>query len=726
MTHKRNTRANMTQTVRVAVPLYLPKTLDYLWQGEANAHKYQMVEVAVSGRPYHGMVVDVIEEDKEPKRKYKLKPAQPLEDITLPTPTGKFYEWVSSYNFSFPGEGLRAALQGGKIPPRPVAETVLAATGKSPARLTPTRQKVLDATNNHSYSTQTELAKKAEVSTGVVKSLIEEGCIKAKIAGTKELNIQIKRVNLGTAQAQAAQQISAAMANKSYVPFLLDGVTGSGKTEVYFEAIADLLQQDKTGQVLVLLPEIALTPQWLERFEERFGFTPHIWHSSVSDGKRRHAWWKAYDGSARVVIGARSALFLPFSDLRLIIVDEEHDPSYKQEEGFRYHGRDMAIVRAKLFSCPVVLASATPSLESWHNANDGRYKLLNLPSRYGNATLPEIKVVDMAAQKLKADNFISPVLLKALEETVNNKQQALLFLNRRGFAPLLICRNCAHRVECPSCSACLVVHGAYLQCHHCGLSESYPEVCPKCNKEKSLHPFGPGTRKIMAELRNILPQARCMVVDKDSVATPAQMREVVDKMQKQELDILVGTQMLAKGHDFDHLMLVGVIDADMGLAHGDLRAAERTFQLLTQVSGRAGRREERGNVILQTHTPDHPLFKALKDMDRDRFLALELKGRKATGFPPFGRLVALIISGENENAVIASSKQLAQTLPTEAETQLFGPAPAPLLKLKDQYRYRLLLRTDTPPHELLQRWLLNTKLAKGIRIDVDIDPQSFL
>jgi len=756
---QKSTQAPSTNTiVRVAVPLYLPKALDYAWEDATPPQLYQVVAVPVGTKTYHGMVVKILEgeapndepaapaeeftleatptESKPKKKKFKLKPAKPVgiplekptQNMHFPTATAKFYEWVSRYNFSFPGEGLRAALQAGKLPPEPTPETKLVAHAAFDGKMTPLQQKVHKiCVESGPFESQAQLAVAADCSSGVVKALLDKGAIHEVEASLRTIEPTPSNVTLGADQAHAANSVIASMNDKRFTSFLLDGVTGSGKTEVYFEVIQHMLenQDEPDGQALVLLPEISLTPQWLDRFEKRFGFKPNVWHSAIGQGQRKKTWWGALDGTSRVVVGARSALFLPFVNLKLIVVDEEHDPSYKQEEGFRYSGRDMAIVRASLAKCPVLLASATPSLESWHNAQQGRYTLLPLTSRYGNATMPDIQTIDLTKTPMKADTYVSSQLRAAIAKTLEEGQQVALFLNRRGFAPLLICRSCGHRVNCPSCSASLVVHGPKLQCHHCGLTEPYPEECSQCHKPDTLHPFGPGTRKVMQEVQDLFPEARVAAVDRDSINTPEEMRDIVQRMQTQQLDILVGTQMLAKGHDFDHLTLVGVIDADMGLAHGDLRAAERTFQLLTQVAGRAGRRDIKGRVLLQTHTPEHPLFKALIGMDRDAFLNLELRGRQFTGFPPFGRLTALILSGESENAVTAAARTLATTLPTREKTTLYGPAPAPLLKLRDNYRYRLLLRSAEAPHELLREWLGQAELPKGVRVDVDIDPQSF-
>ena len=726
----------MKQVVRIVVPLYLPKPLDYLWAGHEPPQPYQLVSAPVGNKYVHGMVsappTNLEQQTSKKGKPFKLKEATPLDILPLPEPTGAFYQWVSRYNFAYPGEGLRAALLAGKVPekPEPRSEIICGALPES-FKPTPAQKKVLGAfQTQQAFENQASLARKAEVSTGVVKGLLEKGLLEEQMAASQFYGAhggsQTTGVKLGEAQKNASNTLKAAISHGGYQAFLLDGVTGSGKTEVYFDVISHFLQEHKTGQILVMLPEIALTPQWTERFKKRFGFEPHAWHSSVTEKQRRETWWAALEGEARVIVGARSALFLPFCDLRLVVVDEEHDASYKQEEGFRYNGRDMAIVRAKLFKCPVVLATATPSLETWHNAQQGRYQTLTLPNRYGDARMPEIHLIDLTKHKPpKADKFIAPILAEKMAETLEEGRQVMLFLNRRGYAPLLICRSCGHRIVCPSCSANLVVHAGHLQCHHCGFEEPMPETCPKCHKEQTLHPFGPGTRKVLAEVKQMFPQARCAVVDRDSVQTTAEMQRIVNQMENYEIDILVGTQMLAKGHDFSHLKLVGVLDGDMGLAYGDLRAMERTFQLLTQVAGRAGRRAEQGAVYIQTHSPEHPLFQAVKAMDRDGFLGLELKSRQMTAYPPFGRLTGLIVSSASERDALEAGQKLSMSFPGKGTETLYGPAPAPLHKLRDRYRYRLLLKTSQAPQKLLQDWLLGTPLPKNVRLDVDIDPQSF-
>ena len=707
--------------VRVVVPLALPKRLDYAWQGENPPEIGQFVAVEVGRQRLHGLVAEVVPQASVES----LKPALPLPVPPLVADTNTFIHWSARYNMAFPGEGLRAMLLSGEVPEPPAPPQGVILGSQTPAKLTPQRQKIL------ALATQTpvpvaQLATLAGVSDSTVRSLIKAGALalvpmeEAPPAATTP-----KIVDLSPDQQAAAGQIIHALDAHQFKPFVLDGVTGSGKTEVYFAALEHLLHTQPTAQALVLVPEISLTPQWVERFEKRLGFTPAVWHSNIADGARRKRWRQVMDGTARVVVGARSALFLPYKHLAFVVVDEEHDPSYKQEEGFRYHGRDMAITRAHLAKCPVVLASATPSLETWHHAHSGKYTLLHLPQRHGGATLPPVHVLDLKATPPAPGTFLSPPLLEVLRATFEKGQQSLLFLNRRGFAPLLICRACGHRVECPSCTATLVVHGSRLQCHHCGFTEPKPDACPKCHAEGTMHAFGPGTRRIVAEVQAALPKARIAVADRDSMEGENQMASLITRMEAGEVDVLVGTQMIAKGHHFPNLTMVGVVDADMGLAQGDLRAAERTFQLLTQVSGRAGRAESPGHVWLQTHQPEHPLFQALKTYDRDAFYHLELQSRRSGGYPPFGRLVALILSGPVEAEVLHGSQTLARHAPDVQGLRLFGPAPAPLAKVRDRYRYRLLLQSRDAAHGVIADWLSKVPLPSRVRVDVDVDPQSF-
>jgi primosomal protein N' (replication factor Y) len=530
-------------------------------------------------------------------------------------------------------------------------------------------------------------------------------------------------------QGKAAAVLVAKTGDRSsFSVTLLDGVTGSGKTEVYCEAIAACLRQGK--QALVLLPEIAMTAALLDRFKERFGTAPVQWHSELSEKQRRLNWHAIANGEAKFVLGARSALFLPYPDLGLIVVDEEHEAAYKQEEGVIYHGRDMAVVRARIGNIPIILSSATPSLETLYNVQQKKYDHVMLRERYGKAAMPHIERVDLRPFKMPAQDFISPPLLTALQETIAAGQQAMLFLNRRGYAPLTLCRACGHRLNCPQCTSWLIEHkqSGKLQCHHCDYSMRLPDKCPSCGAEGRFAACGPGVERIAEEVKRLLPQARVAIMASDTLPGPQAAADLVHQMTNQQLDILIGTQIMAKGYHFPRLTLVGVVDADLGLSGGDPRAAERTFQLLQQVAGRSGRAEEPGRVLLQTTAPDHPVMRALLKGDRDAFMAAEMKERAAYHLPPVSRLASVTVSGRDAKHVIAFANELAAKAPQDEKLRILGPAPAPFAMLRGRYRHRLLIQAprnvDVP--KLLRQWLNVVKMPRSLRILIDVDPYSFL
>ena len=513
---------------------------------------------------------------------------------------------------------------------------------------------------------------------------------------------------------------------------LLDGVTGSGKTETYFEAIATALGTGR--QVLVLLPEIALSAQWLARFAARFGAQPTEWHSELTAAQRRITWRAIAEGRARVVVGARSALFLPYPELGLIIVDEEHEGAFKQEEGVIYHARDMAVVRAQMSEIPLLLVSATPSLETVVNVKMGRYAGLHLPDRHAGAKLPEVSIIDMRADPPPHGNWLSPVLLQALEMAFSQGEQAMLFLNRRGYAPLTLCRACGHRLHCPRCTAWLVEHRfrestrGRLQCHHCGFIIAVPGRCPACEEEDSLVACGPGVERLAEEASAHFPGIRLAIATSDNIRGPRAAAELVRGIEERDTDLLIGTQIVAKGYHFPLLTLVGVVDADLGLAGGDLRATERTYQLLHQVAGRAGREARPGRVLLQTYMPDNKVMLALASGERNRFLEAEAADREQTGMPPFGRLTALIVSGPDERTVERAAGALGRAAPNAEGIAVLGPAPAPLALLRGRHRQRLLLkaRKDITVQPLVRCWLNAVRLPPKVRVQVDVDPYSFL
>ena len=534
-------------------------------------------------------------------------------------------------------------------------------------------------------------------------------------------------ISLSPDQQAAAHAIQQAIGQDTFQPFLLDGVTGSGKTEVYLLAMAEAFKKGR--QVVVLLPEIALTTQWLDRFKRRFGVEPLQWHSALSNRVRHQTWEAILKGQAPVIVGARSALFLPYPDLGLIIVDEEHDPSYKQEEQVIYQARDMAVVRAKISHIPIVLVSATPSLETVANIDQGRYRRLILQNRHGGATMPPVQTIDMRRYPY---SWISPPLQEAMANGLEAGEQVMLFLNRRGYAPLTLCRQCGHRLMCPTCTSWLVEHKhkGCLQCHQCGYKIKPLAACPECQATESFIACGPGVERIHEQVSQLFPHARSEILTSDRVSSPNHIRELIGRVTRHETDIIIGTQILAKGHHFPMMTLVGVVDADLGLSGGDLRACERTYQLLHQVAGRAGREHRPGRVLLQTYNPDHPVMAALVGQDRDCFVEAEMREREARMMPPFGRLGAIIISGIQAHQVEKVAKNLARTAPYHPDVTVLGPVPAPLSLLKGRYRWRFLVKAakNIPLQQLLSDWVQNSQPAAhgNVRIAIDIDPYSFL
>ncbi len=566
---------------------------------------------------------------------------------------------------------------------------------------------------------------------GMVLKMVLPVTLEPKAKARKRLEIGIpnldqqERVPLSSDQEAAAHAIQKAINMGSFQPFLLDGVTGSGKTEVYLSAMGAALK--KSRQVVVLLPEIALTSQWLDRFQRRFGVEPLQWHSGLTPTVRQQTWTAILEGRAPVIVGARSALFLPYPNLGLIIVDEEHDLSYKQEDQVIYQARDMAVVRAKIGQMPIVLVSATPSLETVTNVEQERYQHLVLKNRHGGAAMPKIQAIDM---RLYPHNWISPPLQEAISVGLVAKEQVMLFLNRRGYAPLTLCRGCGHRLMCPTCTSWLVEHkrSGRLQCHQCGYSIKLPSNCPECKAEASFIACGPGVERIHEQMTHLFPHARCEMLTSDMMSTPQQVHDLIRRVTAHEVDVIIGTQILAKGHHFPMMTLVGVIDADLGLSGGDLRACERTYQLLHQVAGRAGREQRPGRVFLQTFNPDHPVMAALASQDRDSFIEAEKTERETRRMPPFGRLGALIISGTDVHQVERIAKHLAKLAPTHPDIMVLGPVPAPLAQLRGRHRWRLLVKAakNAPLQHLLAAWVGGVKPPGNVRITVDIDPYSFL
>ena len=737
--------------VPVLLPLPLGGTYDYARPEDLALEPGAIVQVPLGQRDVIGVVWDGSGSPETVSAK-RLRPVQQRFDVPpFLALHRRFIDWVAAYSMSEPGNILRTALAGGRglTPPRPIAAVRLREADEveeamAELRLTPSRRRVLAEAADGLARPAAELARAAGVSTAVVKGLLQAAVLEAVSlpaeSASEPPDWRREGPKLSKHQAVAAEALRSAVqdavaadqAEAGFSVTLLDGVTGSGKTEVYHEAIAEALAAGR--QVLVLLPEIALTAQWLDRFAARFGVLPTEWHSDLGPGQRQRAWRGAAFGDAAVVVGARSALFLPFARLGLIVVDEEHEAAFKQDDGVCYHARDMAVVRARLEGLPVVLASATPSLESVMNMRDGRYRHLELPMRHGAAGLPKVELVDLRRhappriEKL-GQSFLSEPLRAGLRKAFEAGEQAMLFLNRRGYAPLTLCRRCGHRLGCPNCTAWLVEHrlAGRLQCHHCGFQARVPERCAECDAEDSLAACGPGVERLGEEVKALFPQARTLVVSSDSVVGPLAASELLRAVEAGEVDLLIGTQIVAKGHHFPRLTCVGVVDADLGLSGGDLRAAERSFQLLHQVAGRSGRGAQAGRVLVQTYDPEHPVMQALASGERTQFLDSEAEARRQAGMPPFSRLVALIVSDPDPHRVDELCAELARRVPRGEGIDVLGPAPAPLAILRRRHRRRFLLRTrrDLASQPIVRGWLEGLKLPASLRLQIDVDPYSF-
>ena len=719
-----------TRAVPVLVPMPAERAYTYRVPAGMAVEPGSIVQVPLGPRQVPGVVWDGVPDRVDPN---KLKPITQVFDCPpLAGGMRRFIDWVAAYTLTPPGLVARMALRvPAAFEPEPMVEA-LNFTGHRPSRMTGARARVLEFVADQPVWTRSGLAHAAGVSPSVIDGLHAGGCFEtvqlppAPVAAMPDTSYGVPK--LTPAQGDAARAL-AGLCGKGFAVALLDGVTGSGKTEVYFEALAAALDQGR--QVLVLIPEIALTESFLARFEQRFGARPAEWHSELAPRQREKVWRQVAEGRVRVVAGARSALFLPFSDLGLIVVDEEHDPAYKQEEHAIYHARDMAVVRARIDNFPVVLSSATPSVESRVNAMRGRYADVHLPDRFNDAELRDITAIELKRNPPPRGAFLAPLLTDAVGATLERGEQSLLFLNRRGYAPLTLCRVCGHRFECPNCSAWLVEHRfrGQLQCHHCGHHEPVPEACPECGTLDHLTACGPGVERIAEEVAARFPEARIIVLSSDMAGGIRRLRLELEAIAKGEADIVIGTQLVAKGHNFPNMSCVGVIDADIGLSSADPRAGERTFQLLSQVTGRAGRFGLKSRGYIQTYLPEHPVIRAIVAGDADAFYEGEIALRERADLPPFARLAALVISGPDRHETEAHARALARAAPREDEMTVLGPAEAPMALVRGRYRFRILLHA---PRNADMQGFIRAMLAAGprprgqLRVAVDIDPQSFL
>ncbi len=715
--------------VEVLLPLALDGAYSYGVPDDIDAAPGDYVRVPLGPRQMTGVVWSAT---GDPPAGTRLRNITALYELpAMPELHRRFIDWLAAYYLEPPGQILRMCLRAPGAFEEPRRQIAFRATGVRPERMTPQRERVLATAGDGPAMRASELAEIAGTGVSVVHGLADLGALEpvalAPFRPFAKPDPMAGRVTLSASQETAAAELRRAMTARTFSVSLLDGVTGAGKTEVYFEAMSAALAAGK--QVLLLLPEIALTGQFLARVEERFGAPPAEWHSDVRPRERERVWRAVATGEAKIVVGARSALFLPWRRPGLIVVDEEHEPAYKQDDGARYHARDMAVVYGSLGGFPVVLASATPSLESLVNVDRERYGYITLKNRHGRAELPEIQLIDLKTNSPTAGNWLSEPLAGAVTKTLEKGDQALLFLNRRGYAPLTLCRACGHRMECPNCSTWLVEHRfrRVLMCHHCGHQDAVPEACPYCKTADALVPCGPGVERLAEEAAQRFPDARMTILSSD-LQRGASLRNTIADVANGTYNLIIGTQLVAKGHHFPGLTLAGVVDADLALETSDPRAGERTWQLMSQVAGRAGRGDRPGRALVQTFVPDHPLMQALADGDRDAFLAHEKHIRQAAGLPPYGRLASLIISGKDAAETDSFTRLLARRAPNTRDVHVLGPAPAPLYMVRGRYRWRFLIKCtrDVDIQSFLQTWLTDIKPRGSLRLAVDIDPYSFM
>ena len=723
---------------------------DYLIENNINGLDIgQIVLAPLGSRKVVGIIVS------EGSKKYpieKLKKIINVYDINpIPTSSIDLVYFLASWYCVYTGLVLKMVLSPLEAITSPILNKIYKINlsdypnGNSidHKKITSKRKVILDYLSNFDEGKVIEdLIKDTGITKNIIKDMLKKGFIKeewVKLESTTSpdlINESVKNNQnlkiLNEHQKSAIETINVSIKKSSPDCFLLDGVPGSGKTETYFDTVQTCLDENK--QVLILLPEIALTPDWQKRFYDRFNFNPLVWHSDITQKKRKEIWLAALNGSAPVIVGARSALLIPILNLGLIIVDEEHEPAFKQEESVRYHARDMAVYKALKASSPIVLASATPSLETFHNMKLGKYIHLTLPNRATGAEMPEIKLLDLKLHPPIKGHWLSPILVDEIKTRLIKKEQSLLFLNRRGYSPLTLCRSCGTKVNCKNCDTWLVEHrsDSILVCHHCGFKKFISNVCEFCGEKDQMQSCGPGVERITEEVKKYFPEANLITLSSDTMKSQSILTDAINKIKNGEVDIMIGTQMIAKGHDFPNLKLVGIIDSDIGLSGGDLRASERSFQLLQQVSGRSGRhalnKDDKGLVILQTFDPENPIIKAIAKNVRNDFFEKELISRKNAGMPPFGRLAAIILSCKSEKNLDIFASKLSREIPLFHNVKIFGPAPAPLHFLRGSYRRRFLIKSHKTVNlqQVLLDWVKKVKTPANIKLNIDIDPFSFM
>ena len=733
---------NAGDIVKVLIPNVANAGYDYRLTAPADLGTF--VRVNVMRRPYIGVVYGIGDSGLAPE---KIRDTTDVFPWHLSVSDLQWIQKMSDWTLMTPGAVLRLIVNVPDAFSPPRTEQLYGYDFESNVRMTDARQSVADAfaSNDNEPMSASDIQNIAHVSAAVVKTMINRGVLIPRDTRTRDANDfnykyqDMGTVQLNTEQSAAAAEIAAAIDHGGYSAFVLDGITGSGKTQVYFDAAWRAYSHGKS--VLLMMPEIALTAQFISRYEHRFGAPPVVWHSNLTAARRRAIWRGVLTGKIRMVVGTRSALFLPWQDLGLIVVDEEHDTSYKQEDMGNYHARDMAVLRAKISGFPIVLTSATPSAETLQNVADGKYRCLKLTARFGGATVPTIETIDMRANRplpynLPSDDdaaapqngYLSPNLCNAIQETLNAGRQTMLFINRRGFAPIVQCKKCGWVAQCPDCSVGMTYHKhmGKLLCHMCGRMAPMPTKCPNCGDNVSCR--GAGLEKIQEEVSIKFPSARTALVSSDTIISRQALERIVHKMENGETDIVIGTQILAKGHHFPNLTLVGVVDADMGLFGTDFRAAEHTFQQLFQVAGRAGRGDAPGRVLLQTYQPENPVLTAICNGNRDAFMASDMAARRAAKMPPYGQLIAVIIESQRETVLKKFCADLSAAAPTAAGVKIMGPIAAQIYQVRNWYRMRFLVAGDARAklQPLVRHWIDKVRTPSNVRVKLDVNPQNFM
>jgi len=729
---------NNTSFKTASVLLTLPLTKPYHYKvPQGMSVRYgDIVQVPFGPRKCFGVVWETSESADS------INPDK-LKSIVYHSPYGslqhnhrRFIEWVAQYTMSPVGSVLKLMVPDNKALEPSKQKTMFSVNEElvNSLNLSYAQKKIVHFMREYDrWMSASEIVLGAKTSAQTIKNMVAQELLQKFETEPKKTFHPVGPItpmDYSVEQQKAIQDVSTQIAQDKATISVLDGVTGSGKTEIYFEALSKVIQSGR--QVLILLPEISLSPQVFNRFKSRFGSDPVLWHSEITAANKKHIWRGVNNGEVQVVIGARSALMLPYKNLGLIIVDEEHETAYKQEEGVIYHARDMAVARGALDRIPVILASATPSLETLINCKSRKYTHIPLTSRFGKAQLPAIKVIDMTQlpKEDQKNQWISIPLAHAIRSTVNAGEQVLLFLNRRGYAPLTLCRACGERIGCPHCSSYLVEHKHldYLLCHHCGYRKQLPKACESCGEEETFVSCGPGVERLAEEVTSRFPNYKSVVISSDALSSAKALSDTLQQIEAKEVDIIIGTQMMAKGHHFPGITLVGVIDADLGLLGGDIRGCEKTYQLLHQVSGRAGRGEDPGTVYLQTYHAAHPVLETLKSGNRETFMEQEIASREMTAMPPYGRLATLLLSGAQAGLVEFWARECVRCAPQYDNVQILGPAPAPIALLRGKYRWRIMINAEKKVNiqNVVRTILKPHKIPQSIKIHIDIDPVSFV